>query len=120
VAEQIEHIDAPAFFEKMDEILGYPKIDPHGSPIPDRNGRVHSKPHVKLSDVKSGTVVKLCGIVNSSDDFLKFLNSRDLRLGVAITVNSVEDFDGSMNVSYDKHRKASLSNVVCERLLVEV
>ena len=62
---------------------------------------------------------RLCGIVNSSDDFLKFLNTRDLRLGVAITINSVEEFDGSMNVSYDKHKTESLSNVVCERLLVE-
>jgi DtxR family Mn-dependent transcriptional regulator len=119
IAEQIEHIHAPAFFEKMDELLGYPKIDPHGSPIPDRNGKVLAKPHIKLSDVKPGAVVKLCGIVNSSDDFLKFLNSRDLRLGVAITVNSVEDFDGSMNVSYDKRKKESLSSIVSERLLVE-
>lgn len=119
IAEQIEHIHAPAFFEKMDELLGYPKIDPHGSPIPDRNGKVQLKPHSKLSDVKSGAVVKLCGIVNSSDDFLKFLNSRDLRLGVAITINEVEDFDGSMTVSYDKHKRESLSSKVCERLLVE-
>jgi DtxR family Mn-dependent transcriptional regulator len=120
IAEQIEHIHAPAFFEKMDEILGYPKIDPHGSPIPDRNGRVQATPHVKLSDVKTGTVAKLCGIVNSSDDFLRFLNGRGLKLGVAITINEIEEFDGSMTVSYDKHKKESLSSKVCERLLVEI
>lgn len=119
IAEQIEHIHAPAFFEKMDELLGYPKIDPHGSPIPDRNGKVQAKPHVKLCDVKAGTTVKLCGIVNSSDDFLRFLNSRELKLGVAITVNSVEEFDGSMTVSYTRHKRESLSSQVCERLLVE-
>lgn len=120
IAEQIEHIHAPAFFEKMDELLGYPKIDPHGSPIPDRNGRMQSKPHVKLSEVKPGAVVRLCGILNSSDDFLKFLNTRDLRLGVAITVHDVEEFDESMTVTYNKHRKESLSSKVCERLLVEM
>lgn len=119
IAEQIEHIHAPAFFEKMDELLGYPKIDPHGSPIPDRNGKVQAKPHVKLSDVKPGTVATLCGIVNSSDDFLRFLNSRGLKLGVAITINEIEEFDGSMTVSYEKHKKESLSSKVCERLLVE-
>jgi DtxR family Mn-dependent transcriptional regulator len=119
IAEQIEHIHAPAFFEKMDELLGYPKIDPHGSPIPDRNGRMHAKPHVKLSNVKAGSTARLCGIVNSSDDFLRFLNSRELRLGVVITVNDVEEFDGSMVVSYAKHKRESLSSQVCERLLVE-
>lgn len=119
IAEQIEHIHAPAFFEKMDELLGYPKIDPHGSPIPDRNGKMHWKPQAKLSEIKAGSVVKLCGIVDSSDDFLRFLNSRELRLGVALTVNDVEEFDGSMIVTYGKHKKETLSSFVSDRLLVE-
>ena len=37
IAEQIEHIKSPEFFEKMDQMLGFPTIDPHGSPIPDKN-----------------------------------------------------------------------------------
>ena len=40
IAEQIEHIHSPEFFEKMDELLGYPKFDPHGSPIPDKTGQM--------------------------------------------------------------------------------
>src|SRR6187402_3263625 len=63
IAEQIEHIQSPVFFEKMDLLLGYPKIDPHGSPIPDKNGKMHWKPHAKLSQFKPGAVVRLCGIV---------------------------------------------------------
>ena len=35
VAEQIEHIQSPLFFDKMDQMLNYPRFDPHGSPIPD-------------------------------------------------------------------------------------
>jgi DtxR family Mn-dependent transcriptional regulator len=119
IAEQIEHIHSPVFFEKMDELLGYPKIDPHGSPIPDRNGRVISKPHQRLSQCKAGELYTLCGIVNSSDEFLRFLNSRDLRLGARITVHEVESFDKSMVVSYGKKRRETLSFTVCERLLVE-
>lgn len=119
IAEQIEHIHAPAFFEKMDELLGYPKIDPHGSPIPDRNGKMLWKPQAKLSGFKAGSMVRLSGIVNSSDDFLKFLNSRELRLGVTIMINDVEEFDGSMTVTYGRHKKETLSHMVCERLLVE-
>ena len=38
IAEQIEHIDSDIFFDKIDELLNYPKIDPHGSPIPDKEG----------------------------------------------------------------------------------
>lgn len=40
IAEQVEHIQSPEFFEKMDELLGFPTADPHGSPIPDKHGRM--------------------------------------------------------------------------------
>lgn len=119
IAEQVEHIHAPAFFEKMDELLGYPKIDPHGSPIPDRNGKMQWRHYSKLSDLKAGTEARLCGIVNSSDDFLRFLNSRELRLGTKLIINEVEPFDGSMTVSYEKRKREILSVKVCEKLLVE-
>jgi len=119
IAEQIEHIHSPAFFEKMDELLGYPKIDPHGSPIPDRHGKMQWQHHPKLSECKAGSVAQFCGIVNSSDDFLRFLNGRELKLGAKITVIEVEAFDGSMIVSYDKRKRETFSRTVCERLLIE-
>jgi DtxR family Mn-dependent transcriptional regulator len=34
IAEQLEHVHSTIFFDKMDEILDYPKFDPHGEPIP--------------------------------------------------------------------------------------
>ena len=119
IAEQIEHIQSPAFFEKMDELLGYPKIDPHGSPIPDRNGKVEWKQYTKLSDCKEGNTVRLCAIVNSSEEFLKFLNSREMKLGLEIRVISIEPFDKSMTLSYEGHKKEAVSHTVSEKLLVE-
>ncbi|HVM88030.1 MAG TPA: metal-dependent transcriptional regulator [Puia sp.] len=119
VAEQIEHIQSPAFFDKMDELLGYPKIDPHGSPIPDKNGKVTWKEYNKLSDCKMGETVKLAAVINTSSDFLKYLNSRELRLGLKIKIKSIEAFDKSMIVAYGKHAAEVLSNIVCERLMVE-
>jgi len=35
IAEEIEHIESPAFFRKVKQMLSQRKIDPHGSPIPD-------------------------------------------------------------------------------------
>lgn len=119
IAEQIEHIQSPVFFEKMDEMLDFPKLDPHGSPIPDRNGKVVLKDYTKLSDCREGEKVKLAAVINSSSDFLKFLNTYELRLGTKIKIRSIETFDKSMKVSYGKARAETLSNLVCERLLVE-
>src|SRR5271154_1073295 len=116
IAEQIEHIQSPVFFEKMDELLDYPKIDPHGSPIPDRNGKMVLKEYDRLSDCKVGETVKLSAVINTSSEFLKFLNSREMRLGVKLKIKSIEAFDKSMAVSYGKRQAEALSYVVCDRL----
>jgi len=119
IAEQIEHIQSPELFAKMDELLGFPKLDPHGSPIPDKNGRMFWKEYNKLSECRQGDVIKVAAVINTSDDFLKFLNSREIYLGLKVKVKSLEPFDGTMVVSYSKRLSETLSRMVCERLLVE-
>jgi DtxR family Mn-dependent transcriptional regulator len=119
IAEQLEHIQSTVFFDKMDEMLSHPKMDPHGSPIPDINGKISWKEYNKLSDCKVGETVKLAAVINTSSDFLKFLNTRELKLGLKIKIKSVEPFDQSIIVSYGKHSTEVLSHVACERLLVE-
>lgn len=118
IAEQIEHIQSASFFDKMDELLDYPLLDPHGSPIPDREGNLPNVKRKRLADCRQGQNVVLVAVIHSSDDFLKFLNSRDLRLGLKLKIHSIEPFDYSMQVAYDG-KTETLSQKVCERLLVE-
>lgn len=120
IAEQIEHIQSTEFFNKMDELLGFPKLDPHGSPIPDKHGKMVWKEYAKLSDCKKGDRVKLTAVINTSEDFLKLLNNKGLHLGSILTIKAVEAFDGSMVVSYEKHTSETLSQVVCDRIRVEI
>jgi len=120
IAEQIEHIKSTAFFDRMDELLEHPTIDPHGSPIPDKQGRIIWKSYQKLANCKPGETVKLAAITNSSEEFLKFLNNKNLSLGLSIKVESVEPFDGSMHISYSKNQRQTLSALVCEKLLIKV
>ncbi|MFN4121895.1 MAG: metal-dependent transcriptional regulator [Flavobacteriales bacterium] len=119
IAEQIEHIDAPKFFDKMDALLGFPKIDPHGSPIPDKQGKVVWKELSRLSDCLIGDQVQLEAVTNASDDFLRFLNSRNVNLGLVFLVKAKELFDDSMTLSYLDHTHEIFSSKVCERLLVK-
>jgi DtxR family Mn-dependent transcriptional regulator len=118
IAEQIEHIHSHDFFEKMDELLGYPKFDPHGSPIPDKNGKMEWIQYEALSQCQAGDQVRLSAVTHSSDEFLKFLNSRDLKLGTRLKIKSIEPFDRSMVLSYGKHAEETFSAMVCDRLLV--
>ena len=120
IAEQVEHIGSSVFFERMDELMGHPTIDPHGSPIPDKNGNMVLKNQVKLSEAKPGSHVKLVAIVNDTLDFLSYLNRKELKLKVEIKVLEKELFDGSMNVSYLNHDFETLSYEVCERMHIEI
>ncbi|RAI93952.1 metal-dependent transcriptional regulator [Algoriphagus yeomjeoni] len=120
IAEQVEHIHAPKFFERMDEMMGFPTIDPHGSPIPDKQGRIQEINYLTLSKCKAGQTVILAALTNSSTEFLEFLNSRELSLGTELTINSVENYDQSMVATYVGHTSETLSEKVCERLLVRV
>ncbi|MEB2775850.1 metal-dependent transcriptional regulator [Algoriphagus sp. D3-2-R+10] len=120
IAEQVEHIHAPKFFERMDEMMGFPTIDPHGSPIPDKQGRIQEINYLTLSDCKAGQFVKLAGLTNSSTEFLEFLNGRNLSLGTELTIRSKEAYDQSIVVSYSDHPSETLSEKVCEKLLVKV
>lgn len=119
IAEQMEHIKSPELFSKMDELLGYPKIDPHGSPIPDKNGKMIWKEYTKLRECKQGDRVKIAAVINTSDDFLKYLNGKKIHLGLSIKIESVEPFDNTMVVGYENYPSETLSSSVCERLLVE-
>lgn len=119
IAEDMEHVGSEALFDRMDEMLGYPDSDPHGSPIPNKEGIMVSKNYSRLSDFSKGNVVRLCSLANSTSDFLVYLNKKNIKLGTEIRIISVEPFDRSYTVSYPGHPSVMLSREVCERLLVE-
>ncbi len=119
IAEQIEHIQSPEFFSKMDELLGYPKVDPHGSPIPDIHGVVHPENHLNLIDCKVGDVVRFVAVKTSSEELLKYLNTKQLELGTVISIVSIEPFDGTISISYADRTVEVLSSKATSKLLVQ-
>ncbi|MGB3801369.1 MAG: metal-dependent transcriptional regulator [Lewinella sp.] len=117
IAEQIEHIDSPAFFERMDQLLNSPDYDPHGSPIPDRDGNLPKRKRERLSDVATGDTVVLIGLDHSSADFLRYLDDKQLQLGTLMKVEKVDSYDKSMQLSY-QGMEATLPETIAGKLLV--
>ena len=118
IAEQLEHVHSEDFFDKMDEILNFPKVDPHGEPIPDKDGIIITQNLKKLSECKVNDMVILTSVTISTDDFLNYLNQRNLALGAEILIKNIEEFDGSMQIEF-LDRTEVLSKMVCEKLLVK-
>lgn len=119
IAEQIEHVKSPDFFSRMDELMGHPTVDPHGSPIPDAKGNMPKTVRRRLSSCAPGQTVTMVGLDHRSNDFLHYLNERKLELGTRIQILEREAFDGSLVVTYPGHERAMFSKVVAEKLLVE-
>lgn len=118
IAEQLEHVHSEDFFDKMDEILNFPKVDPHGEPIPDKDGIIITQNLKKLSECKVNDMVILTSVTISTDDFLNYLNQRNLALGTEILIKNIEKFDGSMQIEFSDKTEV-LSKMVCEKLLVK-
>ena len=118
IAEQLEHVHSEDFFDKMDELLNFPKVDPHGEPIPDKDGIIITQNLKKLSECKINDMVILTSVTISTDDFLNYLNQRNLALGEEILIKNIEKFDGSMQIEFSD-RTEVLSKMVCEKLLVK-
>lgn len=118
IAEQLEHIHSEIFFDKMDELLNYPKVDPHGEPIPDKQGNIIQQNLTKLSECKAGETVILSAVIDSSDEFLTYLNHRNLSLNSELKILEVEKFDQSMKIEFDG-KTETLSKMVCDKILVQ-
>ncbi|WP_373710216.1 iron dependent repressor, metal binding and dimerization domain protein [Kaistella sp.] len=119
IAEQLEHVHSEMFFDKMDEILRHPKFDPHGEPIPDKDGNIHAQDLQKLSSCKVGVKVIFSSVTVSDDEFLSYLNSKKLELGKKLEILEIEKYDQSMIILKDDKNTITLSKMVCDKMLVK-
>ncbi len=119
IAEQMEHIQSPRFFARMDEIMGRPTTDPHGSPIPSREGDIVRPDYRALADVPAGETVVLKAVASRQDQLLSYLTRKGIGLGTALHVVEVEPFDGSMRVTIGGDGVDVLTKEVARSLLVE-
>ena len=118
IAEEMEHLKSEELFDRMDEMLGFPTVDPHGSPIPDKQGIFERKSFKALSSAVVGDTVVLRAIGDSSVALLEMLNEKEIRLGTEFIITKIEAFDKTMTVNYLGKKNVALSNEVCKRLLI--
>lgn len=118
LAEQLEHIKSETLIDKLEAFLEFPTHDPHGDPIPDKNGNVEHHKNMMLSSIEIGNSCVVIGIKDSSDPFLKFLDKLQIQLGSVLKVVSKEPFDNSMLVE-TATGSISISNQISKNLFVK-
>lgn len=118
IAEQLEHVNSEELIDKLDHFLAYPQIDPHGDPIPQKNGTIAELNQKLLSELKHGEEGIITGIKKGTPSLLNFLDQKNIKLGDQIQLISILEFDQSAEVII--HEKTiNLSEKICSNLLIE-
>lgn len=118
-AEKLEHSSSDELINLLEEFLDYPEFDPHGYPIPDKNGKIKKSSAVIAVDqleAKDSAIV-----VRANDDvknLLSFLTKIGITLGKKITVKDKLDFDGSLLIEVEE-KEINLSPKIASNIFVE-
>ncbi|BDD09559.1 iron-dependent repressor [Fulvitalea axinellae] len=118
VAEQLEHIKSKLLIDRLDEFLDFPRFDPHGDPIPDKDGNMLNVPKKPLAALEAGATGTIAGVENTSSPFLKYLDKIGASIGSEIAVLDKIEFDGSMEIRLDDKSNVFVSNEVAKNILV--
>ena len=101
IAEQLEHIQSQELTERLSAFLGFPEFDPHGDPIPNKDGVFPRRDNITLDRAKPQSTVIVQGVKDSSTEFLNYIAKLGIQLGDQIKVQSVEEFDRSLLVRHN-------------------
>lgn len=118
VAEQLEHINSPKLINELDAFLEYPKRDPHGDPIPDKDGNLQIIEKSLLSTLQEGEKGICIGVDDSSSEFLQFLDKNEIALGKKIEIIEKEPFDGSFKIKLED-KLLTISNKIATNLYIQ-
>ncbi|WP_203256491.1 metal-dependent transcriptional regulator [Hyunsoonleella ulvae] len=119
VAEQLEHIKSKKLVTQLDAFLGYPTHDPHGDPIPDASGKIKKIDKILLSEAKVGDTCICVGVIDSSTEFLQYLDKHSIALGCHLKVLQIEPFDNSITIQM-ADKSLVISSLIANNLFVKV
>ena len=118
IAEQLEHIKSEELIENLDNFLGNPKYDPHGDPIPNKDGEIEKMNQKLLVELKASQKGIITGVKKGTASLLNYLDKEKVKLGDSIKVIEILEFDGTYIVEINK-RKLTFSEKICQNLLLE-
>jgi DtxR family transcriptional regulator, Mn-dependent transcriptional regulator len=118
-AEQLEHAISDEVLDRLDALLGHPETDPHGDPIPSRQGKLSSQVYATLATCVTDRSLRIVRITEQSEEFLRFAEQNGLQPGTALRVADRNLTAGLVTLRKAGNRTLSLSVVAAGKILVE-
>lgn len=100
-ADRLEHSISEEFEARIDRMLGYPTTDPHGDPIPTREGEIQASSDLRLSDFEVGDTVVIERVCDRDPEKLRYLGQLGLYPGTELTILERYPFDGPIRIQVD-------------------
>ena len=98
-AERLEHFSSDALIDKIDKYLDFPHFDPHGAPIPDKNGNMPQLPDlVLLSECEPKKEYRVARVLDQDPHIIRYFSRVGLFLNTRLIVIEKFAFDKSVNV----------------------
>jgi DtxR family transcriptional regulator, Mn-dependent transcriptional regulator len=118
-AEKLEHSSSNELINLLEEFLDYPEVDPHGYPIPDKNGRIKKTKYVvAITELNENDTAKVIRVNDDVKNLLSYITKIGISLGKEITVKDKLEYDGSILVRLNGN-DINLSNKVASNIFVE-
>jgi DtxR family transcriptional regulator, Mn-dependent transcriptional regulator len=119
VAEELEHVSSKKLIDKLDEYLGFPRVDPHGDPIPDNQGKIENPALLPLTDVQNNKLLEIAGVGNQSTELLELLKHKKLQIGTKLEIKKRFEFDNSLKIKIRNTPAFTISEQLAKNLLVK-
>lgn len=118
-AEQLEHAISDDVLDRLDALLGHPQTDPHGDPIPSRQGKINSQVYATLATCIPDRPQRIVRITEQSEEFLRFAEQNGLQPGTAVRVAERNLTAGLVTLKKSSGRPVALSVAAAGKILVE-
>lgn len=115
-AERLEHAVSDGLIERMAMALGNPLYDPHGAPIPSKDGDVETPETIALADVSVGAVAEFRMVEDRDPELLRYLTSLGLKPGVLFEVVGRQPFRGPITIRVQAPAKREAEKVIGNEL----
>src|ERR687898_657929 len=118
-AEQLEHVVSDRLIERIDEMLGRPEVDPHGDPIPSREGELVRRELDTLLTCPLNTPVTVTRVADQDAAFLRFIESHALKPGQSIEVEARDEVSDSVRLKLPNDQRLTIGMRAASKLLVD-
>jgi DtxR family Mn-dependent transcriptional regulator len=115
---RLEHHISEEFVEKIDEILGNPEYDPHGHPIPGKNGALPETLEEPLNEVDPGEELTIRRVSDYDPEMLQYFEKMELVPGIDIKLIEKAPFNGPLTILH-KNEEQIIGNEIAKNIFVE-